>query len=60
MDEKNVTNEAKTNYYDRQIQSLENETLTLKSKISRLQIRLHELKRQQNQKRIAELFIRGR
>ena len=55
-----VTNEVKTSYYDNQIQSVENEILTLKSKISRLQIRLHELKRQQNQKRIAELFIRGR
>ena len=66
MDEKSITNEAKTSYYDNQIQSVENEILTAKNKLSRLQIRLNDLKKQRNfhsgsiPKRITELFIRGR
>jgi predicted nucleic acid-binding Zn-ribbon protein len=66
MSEISITNEAKTSYYDRQIQSVENEILTAKNKLSRLQIRLNDLKKQRNfhsgsiQKRITELFVRGR
>jgi predicted transcriptional regulator len=65
MEEKVVTNEAKTSYYDSQIQSVEIEILTLKNKLSRSQIRLNDLKKQRNfhsgsiQKRITELFVRG-
>jgi predicted nucleic acid-binding Zn-ribbon protein len=66
MDKITITNEAKTSYYDSLIRSVENEILTAKNKLSKLQIRLNDLKKQRNfhsgsiQKRITELFIRGR
>ena len=65
MQENQITNEDKNDYYSNQIRNLENEIFDAKNKLSRLQIRLNDLKRQQNlhtesaQRRIAELFVRG-
>lgn len=61
MDKKSITNEARVSYYDRQIQSVENQILTTKNKLSRLQIRLNDLTKKRNvsiRQRLTELFIR--
>jgi septal ring factor EnvC (AmiA/AmiB activator) len=66
MEANTITNESNNDYYDNQIQAVENDILSYSSKISRLKIKLNDLKRQRNlhkesaqRRRIAEIFIHG-